>query len=112
MKPKRNLLLKTRVADAEAQAKRVVALAEKDVEFLRGEGNALLRKQIASGLSEAGKIMESNGVDPSFMLYTMWLDGMKHIASHSHGNLLSFDGSMEGFDKTLKQMSVLGRAKT
>ncbi|CAG0960733.1 Protein QmcA [Anaerolineae bacterium] len=99
---------KTRVAEAEAQAKRVLAQADRDADRLRGEGNALLRSQIAGGLAEAGKQMEQNGVDPSFMLYTMWLDCMKHVASHSHGNILSFDGSIDGFEKTLKQMSLLG----
>jgi regulator of protease activity HflC (stomatin/prohibitin superfamily) len=100
---------KTRVAEAEAQVKRVVAAAEKDADALRGEGNALLRKNMAEGLATAGKVMESNGVDPSFMLYTMWLDAMKHISSHSHGNILSFDGSNDGFDKTFKQMQLLSR---
>ena len=102
-------ITKTRVAEAEAQAKRLVAQAEKDVDQLRGEGNALLRKQIALGLAEAGKIMDADGVDPAFMLYTMWLDAMKLVASHSHGNILSFDGSMEGFDKTMRQMNQLNR---
>ena len=100
-------ITKTRVAEAEAQAKRLVAQAEKDVDQLRGEGNALLRKQMAIGLADAGKTMESNGVDPAFMLYTMWLDAMKTVASHGRGNLLSFDGSMEGFEKTMRQMTQL-----
>ncbi len=100
-------ITKTRVAEADAQAKRLVAQAEKDVDQLRGEGNALLRKQIALGLAEAGTVMEHAGVDPTFMLYTRWLDAMKLVAAHSHGTILSFDGSMEGFDKTMRQMSQL-----
>ena len=103
---------RTRVAEAGAQAKRTVAQAERDVEQLRGEGNALLRKHIAAGLAEAGKVMEGGNVEPAFMLYTMWLDTMKFVASHGHGNLMSFDGSMEGFEKTLKQMTQLGRNGT
>lgn len=103
---------KTRVAEAEAQARRTVAQADKDADQLRGEGNALLRKQMADGLAEAGKIMEQNEVDPTFMLYTMWLDSMKYIASHSHGNILSFDGSMDGFEKTLKQMALVPKIVT
>jgi regulator of protease activity HflC (stomatin/prohibitin superfamily) len=99
---------KTRVAEAEAWTKRVLAEAERDAERLRGEGNALLRTHIARGLADAGRQMTEAGVDPSFMLYTMWLDCMKHVASESHGNILSFDGSMDGFEKTLKQMAVLG----
>lgn len=101
-------ITKTRVAEAEAQAKRVVAQADKDADNLRGEGNALLRKQVANGLADAGKIMEANNVEPSFMLYTMWLDAMKYVVANSHGNILSFDGSMEGFDRTMRQMSQLG----
>ncbi len=102
-------ITKTRVAEAEAQAKRLVAQAEKDVDQLRGEGNALLRKQMALGLADAGKTMESNGVPPEFMLYTMWLDAMKLVAANSHGNILSFDGSMDGFDRTMRQMSQLSK---
>jgi regulator of protease activity HflC (stomatin/prohibitin superfamily) len=101
---------KTRVAEAEAQAKRLVAQAEKDADQLRGEGNALLRKQIASGLAEAGSTMEAHRVDPELMLYTMWLDSMKYIASHSHGNILSFDGSNDGYEKTLKQMQLMSES--
>lgn len=102
-------ITKTRVAEAEAQAKRVVAQAEKEVDQLRGEGNALLRKQMAIGLANAGEIMEANNVDPAFMLYTMWLDAMKFVVSHSHGNILSFDGSMDGFEKTMRQMNRLSK---
>lgn len=98
---------KTRVAEAEARAKRVLAEAERDADRLHGEGNALLRQQVAEGLAEAGKRMEAGGVDPSFMLYTMWLESMKFVASHSHGNILSFDGSLDGFDKTIKQLSLM-----
>ena len=103
-------ITKTRVAEAEAQAKRLVAQAEKDVDQLRGEGNALLRKQMAIGLADAGQTMEQSGVDPAFMLYTMWLDAMKLVASHSKGNILSFDGSMEGFERTMRQMNQLSTA--
>lgn len=102
-------ITKTRVAEAEARAKRTVAEAERDAESMRGEGNAMLRRNMATGLAEAGKTMEGNGVPPEFMLYTMWLDAMKFVSSHGHGNLISFDGSMEGFEKTLRQMTVLSK---
>lgn len=102
---------KTRVAEAEAQAKRVVAAADRDADQLRGEGNALLRKQVATGLAEAGKVMDAGGVPPAFMLYTMWIDTMKNVAAHSHGNVLSFDGSMDGFNKTMRQMTLLQRGE-
>jgi prepilin-type processing-associated H-X9-DG protein len=97
-------ITKTRAAEAEAMSIRVKAEAEKDASALNGLGNALFREQAAVGLSKAGTIMQENHIDPSFMLLTMWLDGMKHISEHSKGNVLFFDGSNEGMEKTLRQM--------
>lgn len=105
-------ITKTRIAEAEAQSRRLVAEADRDVDQLRGEGNARLRAHIAMGLAEAGKTMEANNVEPAFMLYTMWLDAMKHVATHNHGNILSFDGSMDGFNRTMRQMNQLSKAVT
>jgi hypothetical protein len=56
-------------------------------------------------------MLAAKNVDSSLLLYTEWLESMKLVASSSHGNILSFDGSLEGFDKTLKQMTLLGRNK-
>jgi regulator of protease activity HflC (stomatin/prohibitin superfamily) len=100
---------KTRVAEAEAHSKRVIAEAECDVERLRGEGNARLRKEMALGFTDAATIIEGSGVEPAAMHFEMWLDAMKQVAAQSHGNILSFDGSMEGFEKTMRQMSLLGK---
>lgn len=100
---------KTRVAEAEAHARRVVAEAERDAEEQRGLGNARMRAKVAEGLAKAGETMQAGGVEPGFMLYTMWLDTMKTVAERSHGNLLSFDGSVDAFDKTVRQLTALGR---
>jgi regulator of protease activity HflC (stomatin/prohibitin superfamily) len=102
---------KTRVAQAEAESKRLIAQAEKEADQLRGEGNALLRENIAQGLAEAEKVMALHDVDRQAMLFTMWLDSMKYVAAHGHGNIISFDGSNDGFDKTWKQMSLLSKSK-
>ena len=100
---------KTRIAEAEAHSKRVIAEAECDVERLRGEGNAKLRKEMALGFTDAASIIDGSGVEPAAMHFEMWLDAMKQVAAQSHGNILSFDGSMEGFEKTMRQMSLLGK---
>ena len=62
-------------------------------------------------------MLHAKHVDSSLLLYTEWLESMKLVASGSSGNILSFDGSMEGFErtleqKTMKQMTLLGRART
>ena len=105
-------ITKTRSAHAEAESKRVLAAADREADQLRGEGNALFREQIALGLAEAGKIMLSQDVDPNLMIYTMWLDTMKNVAANSHGNILSFDGSNDGFTRTWKQMTQLTNSRT
>lgn len=102
-------LIKTRAAEAEARAIRVKAEAERDALELKGAGNALFREQVATGLAKAGTIMDAGAVDPALMLYTQWLDTMKNVAAHSHGNILSFDGSNDGFDKTFKQMQLINK---
>jgi regulator of protease activity HflC (stomatin/prohibitin superfamily) len=102
-------ITKTRAAEAEARAIKTKAEAHKDADELKGVGNALFRENVAAGLAKAGNIMESNNVEPTFMLFTMWLDGMKHISEHSKGNILSFDGSNDGFEKNLKQMQMMNR---
>lgn len=100
-------LIKTRAAEAEARAIKVKAEAQKDASELTGAGNALFREQVANGLANAGKIMEAANVPPGFMLFTMWLDGMKYISEHSKGNILFFDGSNEGMERTVKQMQAM-----
>ncbi|NOT83821.1 MAG: SPFH domain-containing protein [Methylococcaceae bacterium] len=103
-------LIKTRAAEAEARSIRVKAEAERDALELKGAGNALFREQVATGLAKAGTIMDAGQVDPALMLYTQWLDTMKNVAAHSHGNILSFDGSNDGFDKTFKQMQLINKS--
>ncbi len=105
-------ITKTRVAEAEARAKLLIAEAEKEADRMRGEGNAALRKNIADGLVEAGNTLNTANVNQSLMLFTMWLDGMKYVASHSKGNIISFDASNDGFEKTFKQMTLISTQKS
>lgn len=100
-------LIKTRAAEAESRAIQVKAEADRNAYNLKGEGNARFREQVAQGLANAGKIMDSGGVPPGFMLFTMWLDGMKYVAEHGKGNVMFFDGSNEGMERTIKQMQAL-----
>jgi prepilin-type processing-associated H-X9-DG protein len=85
----------------------VKAEAQREASRLKGEGNARFREQVAEGLANAGKTMQKGDVPPGFMLFTMWLDGMKYVAEHGKGNVLFFDGSNEGLERTMKQMQAL-----
>ncbi len=101
------LITKTKAAEAESVSIRMTAQAEMDATNMRGLGNAQFRKNVADGLAQAGEVMEKGKVDPAFMLFTMWLDGMKYISEHGKGNVMFFDGSNDGMDKTLKQMQAM-----
>jgi prepilin-type processing-associated H-X9-DG protein len=85
----------------------VKAEAEKDAAELRGVGNARFREEVAGGLVKAGRTLETGPVPPGFMLFTMWLEGMKYVAEHGKGNVMFFDGSNEGLERTMKQMQAL-----
>ena len=100
-------LIKTRAAEAEARAIKVKAEAERDAYNLKGEGNARFREQVAEGLANAGKTLQAGGVPPGFMLFTMWLDGMKYVAEHGKGNVMFFDGSNGGMERAVRQMQAL-----
>lgn len=100
---------KTRMAEAEAQSRRVIAAADRDAEHLRGEGTGLFHKEVAAGLADAERSLEQNGVSSDHLNYVLWLESMKQVVASSHGNVISFDGSMEGFGKTMLQMNQLGR---
>jgi regulator of protease activity HflC (stomatin/prohibitin superfamily) len=100
-------LIKTRAAEAEARAIQVKAEAEREAYRLKGEGNARFREQVAQGLASAGKTLQAGDVPPGFMLFTMWLDGMKYVAEHGKGNVMFFDGSNEGLERTMRQMQAL-----
>lgn len=52
------------------------AEAEKEASELKGASNARFREQVAEGLANAGKTLQSGDAPPGVMLFTMWLDGM------------------------------------
>lgn len=101
------LITKTKAAEAEGNAIRIAAQAEMEAAEMRGKGNAMFRENVAKGLALAGKEMEAGKVPPTFMLFTMWLDSMKHVSEHSKGNVIFFDGSNEGMDRTMRQMQAM-----
>lgn len=106
------LIRKTKAAEADGMAIKISAEAEKDAAKLRGEGIALFREEVARGMAKAADEMKSAGLDSSFILFSMWTDAVKHFAETGKGNTIFLDGSVDGLEKTMKQMTVLSKNKT
>jgi regulator of protease activity HflC (stomatin/prohibitin superfamily) len=103
------LITKTKAAEAEGNAIKIAALAEKEAAQLRGQGIALFREEVAKGMSHAAKLMADSNLDASLILFSMWTEAVKNFAEQGEGNVIFLDGSVEGMERTMKQMMALGR---
>ena len=101
------LITKTKAAEAEGNAIRISAQAEREAAQLRGQGVALFRKEVAEGMAEAAKAMQREHLDSSLILFSMWTESLKHFAETGKGNVMFLDGSPENMDKTLQKMMAM-----
>lgn len=98
------LITKTKAAEADGNAIQIQAQAEKQAAQLRGQGLALFREEVAKGMAQAAKEMKTADLDASLVMFSIWTESIKHFAEQGKGNVLFLDGSVEGFEKSLKQM--------
>ena len=105
------LITKTKGAEADGNAIKIAAAAEREAAQLRGQGIALFRAEVAHGMTKAAQEMEQANLDISVILFTMWTESIKHFAENSDGNVIFLDGSTEGMNKTMKEMMSMQVAK-
>jgi regulator of protease activity HflC (stomatin/prohibitin superfamily) len=105
------LITKTKGAEADGNAIKIAAAAEREAAQLRGQGIALFRAEVAHGMTKAAQEMEQANLDISVILFTMWTESIKHFAENSDGNVIFLDGSTEGMNKTLKEMMSMQVSK-
>ncbi|HRP53566.1 MAG TPA: SPFH domain-containing protein [Fluviicola sp.] len=98
------LITKTKAAEAEGNSIKIAAQAEKEALQLKGQGIALFREEVAKGISEAAEKMKEADLDTSFILFSMWTESIKDFAEKGAGNVIFLDGSVEGMDKSIRQM--------
>ena len=98
------LITKTKSAEAEGNAIKISAAAEKDAAMMRGQGVALFRQEVAKGMAAAAKEITDANMDASFLLFSMWTESIKHFAETGKGNVIFLDGSTDGMQKTVQQM--------
>lgn len=101
------LITKTKAAEAEGNAIKISAEAERQASQLRGQGVALFREEVAKGMTLAAKEMEAAHMDTSVILFTMWTESIKHFAENSEGNVIFLDGSTDSMQKTMKELMSL-----
>ncbi|WP_428327856.1 SPFH domain-containing protein [Mucilaginibacter sp.] len=101
------LITKTKAAEAEGNAIKISAEAERQASQLRGQGVALFREEVAKGMSVAAKEMQDANMDTSVILFTMWTESIKHFAENSQGNVIFLDGSTDAMQQTMKEMMAL-----
>lgn len=103
------LITRTKAAEAEGNFIKISATAEKEAAQMRGRGIALFREEVAHGMAEAAKKMQESNLDTSLILFSMWTEAIKNFAEQGNGNIIFLDGSVEGMDKTMKQMMALNQ---
>ncbi len=101
------LITKTKSAEAEGNAIKIAAEAEREAARLRGQGVALFRKEVASGMTEAAEQMKQANLDTNVILFSMWTEAIKNFAEFGKGNVIFLDGSPEGMENTMRQIMGL-----
>ncbi len=101
------LITKTKAAEAEGNAIKISAEAEKTAAQLRGQGVALFRQEVAKGMTEAAEQMKQANLDTNVILFSMWTEAVKNFAEYGKGNIIFLDGSAEGMGKTMQQIQAL-----
>lgn len=105
------LITKTKAAEAEGNAIKISAEAERQAAQLRGQGVALFREEVARGMALAAQEMERAHLDASFILFSMWTDAVKHFAENGKGNTIFLDGSTDNLQRTMQQLMSLSILK-
>ncbi len=101
------LITKTKQAEAEGNAIKIAATAEREAAQLRGQGVALFREEVAKGMSQAMREMEQANLSASVILFSMWTEAVKNFAENGKGNVIFLDGSSQGMMRTLQNLMEL-----
>jgi regulator of protease activity HflC (stomatin/prohibitin superfamily) len=101
------LITKTKSAEAEGNAIKIAAEAEREAARLRGQGVALFRQEVAKGMTEAAEQMKQANLDTNVILFSMWTEAIKNFAESGKGNMIFLDGSSQGMEQTMRQIMGL-----
>lgn len=105
------LITKTKGAEAEGNAIKIAAEAEREAARLRGQGVALFRQEVAKGMTEAAEQLKQANLDTNVILFSMWTEAIKNFAEFGKGNVIFLDGSSQGMEKTMQQIIAMMQLK-
>ncbi len=105
------LITKTKAAEAEGNAIKISANAEKEAARLRGQGVALFREEVARGMTQAAEQMKQANLDTNVILFSMWTEAIKNFAEIGKGNVIFLDGSPEGMENNMRQIMAMVKMK-
>jgi regulator of protease activity HflC (stomatin/prohibitin superfamily) len=105
------LITKTKAAEAEGNAIKIAAEAERQAAQLRGQGVALFREEVARGMSMAAEQMKQANLDTNVILFSMWTEAIKNFAEVGKGNIIFLDGSSEGMQRSMQQIMAMMEMK-
>jgi regulator of protease activity HflC (stomatin/prohibitin superfamily) len=103
------LITKTKAAEAEGRAIQISAEAQREASRLQGQGVAQFREEMAKGVRQSIEEMTAAGLDPSFLLFFMWTESLKHVAEQGKGNVIFLDGSVDGMQRQMREMMAMGQ---
>jgi regulator of protease activity HflC (stomatin/prohibitin superfamily) len=103
------LITKTKAAEAEGNAIKIAAEAERQAAQLRGQGVALYREEVAKGMTQAAKEMQAYNMDASFILFSMWTEALKHFAEQGKGNTIFLDGTTDNMQRTMREIMSISK---
>lgn len=106
------LITKTKAAEAEGNAIKISAEAEKQAAQLRGQGVALFREEVAKGMLGAAEQLKQANLDTNVILFSMWTEAIKNFAEFGKGNMIFLDGSAEGMQRTMQQIMGIMKSNT
>ena len=106
------LITKTKAAEADGNYIRIQAEAQREASRLRGQGLAQFREEVAKGMAIAAKEMDKANLDSSLILFSLWTESLKDFAQEGKGNVIFLDGSVEGMERTMKQMMAMQQRDT
>jgi len=106
------LITKTKAAEADGNAIKIAAEAEREAARLRGQGVALFREEVARGMSQAAEQMKQANLDTNVILFSMWTEAVKNFAEYGKGNMLFLDGSPDGMQRAMQQIMGMMKMQT
>lgn len=98
---------RTKEAQAEGEAVKIEAKAEAEAAQRRGEGVRMFRHEVATGLADASRTVQSAGADENLVLFAMWTETIRDTVERSKGNVIFLDGSMQGMEDSLRRLTAL-----